>query len=141
MLSDLHAADVLILKAHEIAHQIELIGRSGSVQDVARAQDTVAFNEGDEVEANFKDRGRWYRGVITGRTKRGFHIRYTDGTNDTEENVKAHRIRIAPRNGRKRNYSVLHQQGDADDEIMVWSAFSEHRDNNNERKSTVRNAG
>ena len=78
----------------------DLIQRS--LAEAGEVQRQVAYREGDRVEAHWRGRGRWYKGVIV-RTygascgvEMHYDITYDDG--NTEGGVRAHNIRpeVAP---------------------------------------------
>jgi Agenet domain len=54
--------------------------------------DSICFDVGDEIEARFGGRARWFRGTVMKRNRDGsYHIRYADG--DEEKAVDAALIR------------------------------------------------
>ncbi len=68
----------------------------------AGSLDVHEFEPGDEIEGNFKGRGRWYRGKIDIVNKDGtYDVRYDDG--DSERGVRAYNIRGVkrPHDGKK----------------------------------------
>ncbi|KAG5176716.1 hypothetical protein JKP88DRAFT_170998, partial [Tribonema minus] len=56
------------------------------------AEDNRKFEVGDEVEANFKGKGRWFKGTVRAVHRDGtYDVRYADG--DTEDGVTASNLR------------------------------------------------
>eukprot|EP00968_Pinguiococcus_pyrenoidosus_P006899 scaffold456_cov252-Pinguiococcus_pyrenoidosus.AAC.1 len=71
--------------------------RDGSV---AGDGEDSAIEEGDEVEARYKGRARWFPGKVTGKHRDGsYDIRYDDG--DAERNVDGRLVRKAGRSSLK----------------------------------------
>lgn len=91
-------------------------GAADSESDVASSE--AAYRAGDEVEANFKGKGRWFKGKIRLVNRDGtFDIRYDDG--DTEQGVGAKSIRALAGAGKPVKAAAAESSYSVGDEVEV----------------------
>ncbi|CAM9512868.1 unnamed protein product, partial [Phaeothamnion confervicola] len=121
------SVDPALVRAQAAAEGRDAGSRRGDGRDDMDTEAAVAA--GDAVEANFKGKGRWFKGVVKAKNREGtFHVRYDDG--DEERSVEPHHVRRVGRregggggDGNDRG-AVRHAPADSMDSLLTPRQFS-----------------
>ncbi|CAM9461130.1 unnamed protein product, partial [Phaeothamnion confervicola] len=98
---------------HVEPHNVRLAdgGRSGADAGGGASASPAVIRTGDAVEANFKGKGRWFRGTVEAAHRDGtYHVRYGDGDEEDfveKANIRLRNVKSANGGGAPQNVRLL----------------------------------